>query len=63
MVKIDFQLDYKKIAFGLSTRYTSLMENMIDDNILLLCIQLMGLQIFLLVKIYLMDMEIIEMLG
>ena len=27
MVKIDFQLDYKKIAFGLSTRYTSLMEN------------------------------------
>jgi len=27
MAKIDFQLDYKKIAFGLSTRYTSFMEN------------------------------------
>ena len=27
MVKIDFQIDYKNIAFGLSTRYTSLMEN------------------------------------
>ena len=27
MVKIDFQLDYKKIAFGLSNRYTSVMEN------------------------------------
>ena len=32
MVKIDFQLDYKKIAFGLSTRYNSLMENI--DGIL-----------------------------
>ena len=30
MVKIDFQIDYKKLAFGLSTRYSSLMEN-IDD--------------------------------
>jgi outer membrane receptor protein involved in Fe transport len=27
MVKIDFQLDYKKIALGLSNRYTSVMEN------------------------------------
>ena len=27
MAKIDFQLDYKKIAFGLSTRYNSFMEN------------------------------------
>ena len=37
MVKIDFQVDYKKIAFGLSTRYTSLMENIdaifLDDFI------------------------------
>lgn len=32
MVKIDFQVDYKKIAFGLSTRYTSLMQNI--DGIL-----------------------------
>ena len=30
MVKIDFQLDYKKIAFGLSNRYTSVMAN-VDD--------------------------------
>ena len=30
MLKIDFQLDYKKWAIGLSTRYTSLMEN-VDD--------------------------------
>jgi outer membrane receptor protein involved in Fe transport len=30
MVKIDFQIDYKKFAIGLSTRYASLMEN-IDD--------------------------------
>jgi outer membrane cobalamin receptor len=30
MVKIDFQIDYKKIAFGLSNRYTSVMEN-VDD--------------------------------
>jgi len=29
--KIDFQIDYKKISVGLSTRYTSLMENV--DNI------------------------------
>jgi iron complex outermembrane receptor protein len=27
IAKIDFQLDYKKIAFGLSTRYNSFMEN------------------------------------
>lgn len=27
MVKIDFQIDYKNIGFGLSTRYTSVMEN------------------------------------
>ena len=27
MAKIDFQLDYKKIAFGLSTRYNSFMQN------------------------------------
>ena len=32
MIKIDFQIDYKKIAFGLSTRYTSLMQNI--DGIL-----------------------------
>ena len=31
MLKIDFQLDYKKWAIGLSTRYTSLMENV--DNV------------------------------
>ncbi len=30
LLKIDFQIDYKKIALGLSTRYTSLMEN-VDD--------------------------------
>jgi iron complex outermembrane receptor protein len=31
LAKIDFQLDYKKFSVGISTRYTSLMENV--DNI------------------------------
>ena len=39
MAKIDFQLDYKKIAFGLSARYTSFMENidgiLATDNIII----------------------------
>ena len=30
LAKIDFQIDYKKISLGFSTRYTSLMEN-VDD--------------------------------
>jgi iron complex outermembrane receptor protein len=31
LAKLDFQIDYKKFSVGLSTRYTSLMENV--DNI------------------------------
>jgi len=31
MAKIDFQIDYKQISFGMSSRYTSLMENI--DNV------------------------------
>jgi outer membrane receptor protein involved in Fe transport len=30
MAKIDFQLDYKKFAYGTSIRYTSFMDN-VDD--------------------------------
>ena len=30
MAKIDFQLDYKKFAYGTSVRYASFMEN-VDD--------------------------------
>ena len=39
MIKIDFQFDYKKIAFGVSARYTSLLQNIDEvldtDNIVI----------------------------